>query len=70
MFGSVPARMIQFTRRSPTFRGVMQDLFSGTQNYIGLKSRLLRNLNGSLIEILGSFWFGRMVPRPVSSEKG
>jgi geranylgeranyl reductase family protein len=63
MFGSVPARMIQFTRRSPTFRAVMQDLFSGTQNYIGLKSRLLRNLNGSLFEILGSFGFGRLVPR-------
>ncbi len=63
LFGSVPARMIQFTRRSPTFRDVMQDLFSGTQNYIGLKGRLLRNLNGSLFEILGSFGFGRLVPR-------
>jgi flavin-dependent dehydrogenase len=63
LFGSVPARMIQFTRRSPTFRAVMQDLFSGTQNYIGLKGRLLRNLNGSLFEILGSFGFGRLVPR-------
>ena len=63
LFGTVPARMIQFTRRSPTFRAVMQDLFSGTQDYIGLKSRLLRNLNGSLFEILGSFGFGRLVPR-------
>jgi geranylgeranyl reductase family protein len=63
MFGAVPGRMIQFTRRSPTFRAVMQDLFSGTQNYIGLKGRLLRNLNGSLFEILGSFGFGRLVPR-------
>ncbi len=63
MFGAVPARMIQFTRRSPSFRAVMQDLFSGTQNYIGLKGRLLRNLNGSLFEILGSFGFGRLVPR-------
>jgi flavin-dependent dehydrogenase len=70
MFGSVPARMIQFTRRSPTFRAVMQDLFSGTQSYIGLKGRLLRNLNGSLFEILGSFGFGRLIPRPVGSEKG
>jgi flavin-dependent dehydrogenase len=63
LFGAVPARMVQFTRRSPTFRAVMQDLFSGTQNYIGLKGRLLRNLNGSFFEILGSFGFGRMVPR-------
>ena len=63
LFGTVPARMIQFTRRSPTFRDVMQDLFSGTQNYIGLKGRLLRNLNGSLFEIIGSFGFGRLVPQ-------
>jgi flavin-dependent dehydrogenase len=63
VFGTVPARMIQFTRRSPTFRIIMQDLFSGTQNYLGLKRRLLRNLNGSLFEILGSFGFSRLVPR-------
>ncbi len=63
LFGEVPARMIQFTRRSPTFRAVMQDLFSGTQNYIGLKGRLLRNLHGSLFEILGSFGLGWLVPR-------
>jgi geranylgeranyl reductase family protein len=63
LFGTVPARMIQFTRRSPSFRAVMQDLFSGTQNYIGLKGRLLRNLNGSFFEIIGSFGFGRLVPR-------
>ena len=63
LFGAVPARMIQFTRRSPTFRAIMQDLFSGTQNYIGLKGRLLRNLHGSLFEILGSFGFSRLVPR-------
>ena len=49
LFGSVPARMVQFTRRSSRFRGVMQDLFAGTQPYLGLKSRLMRNLNGSLL---------------------
>ena len=63
LFGTVPARMVQFTRRSPTFRALMQDLFSGTQNYIGLKGRLLRNLHGSMFEILGSFGFSRLVPR-------
>ena len=61
LFGSVPARMVQFTRRSPKFKAVIQDLFAGTQPYRGLKSRLLKNLNGSLLEIAMSFGFSRMV---------
>jgi geranylgeranyl reductase family protein len=59
LFGSVPARMVQFTRRSPLFKGVIQDLFAGTQPYRGLKNRLLKNLNGSLLEIAMSFGFRR-----------
>ena len=62
LFGSVPARMVQFTRRSPRFSGVMQDLFAGKQPYLGLKHRLLRNLNGSLYEIAMSLGFSRLVP--------
>ena len=61
MLGSVPARMIQFTRRSPRFATLMQDLFAGKQPYVGLKRRLMRNLNGSLYEIAMSFGFGRFV---------
>ncbi len=38
--GAVTSRMVQFTRLSPKFRGVMQDLFAGTQPYAGLKKRL------------------------------
>jgi len=63
LFGSVPARMIQFTRRSPRFSSVMQDLFAGKQPYLGLKRRLLENLNGSLYEIGMSLGFSRLVPR-------
>src|SRR5579859_4261797 len=40
LLGSVPARMVQFTRRSPRFAAVMQDLFAGRQQYLGLKRRL------------------------------
>jgi geranylgeranyl reductase family protein len=61
LFGSVPARMVQFTRRSPKFKAVIQDLFAGTQPYRGLKNRLLKNLNGSLLEIAMSFGFSRLV---------
>ncbi len=51
LFGRVPARMVQFTRRSQLFKAAIQDLFAGTQSYVGLKGRLLRNLNGSLMEV-------------------
>jgi flavin-dependent dehydrogenase len=61
--GAVTSRMVQFTRLSPRFREVMQDLFAGTQPYAGLKKRLFRNLNGSLIEIICNLGFGRLIPR-------
>ena len=63
LLSSVPARMVQFTRRSPRFAGIMQDLFAGRQPYLGLKRRLMQNLNGSLYEIAMSFGFSRVVPR-------
>jgi geranylgeranyl reductase family protein len=62
MFNSVPARMIQFIRRSPRFRALMQDLFAGTQPYLTLKSRLLRNLNGTLHEVVMNFFLNRVIP--------
>ena len=55
-------RMIQFTRRSPRFAALMQDLFAGTQSYLGLKDRLVKNLNGSLFEVAMSFGFSRLLP--------
>ena len=63
LWSSVPARMVQFTRRSPRFSAIMRDLFSGLQPYLGLRHRLLKNLNGSLYEIGMSFGFRRLVPR-------
>jgi len=69
LFGAVPSRMVQFTRRSPRFTSVMQDLFAGTQSYLGLKRRLLDNLNGSLFEFLMSFGFRRLVPRPTTVQE-
>ena len=49
--GPVASRMIQFTRLSPTFRSLMQDLFAGTQPYLGLRERVFGNLGKSLREI-------------------
>jgi geranylgeranyl diphosphate/geranylgeranyl-bacteriochlorophyllide a reductase len=62
MFNSVPARMIQFIRRSPRFCELMQDLFAGTQPYLELRARLLRNLNGTLQEVLMNFLLNRVIP--------
>lgn len=62
LLGSVPARMVQFMRRSPRFLDLMQDLFAGTQPYLSLKGRLLGNLNGTLQEIVMSFFFQRLLP--------
>jgi geranylgeranyl reductase family protein len=63
LFGAVPARMVQFTRRSPRFSAIIQDLFAGRQSYQELKRRLVRNLNGSLYEIAMSLGFSRLIPR-------
>jgi geranylgeranyl reductase family protein len=64
---SIPARMVQFTRRSPRFCGIMQDLFAGRQSYRELKRRLLRGLNGSLYEIAMSFGLRRIIPRKAAA---
>jgi flavin-dependent dehydrogenase len=54
--GAVTTRMIQFAARSATFAALIQDLFAGSQGYIGLKRRLMRNLNRTLAEIAASFF--------------
>jgi hypothetical protein len=54
--------MVQFTRRSPRFAAIMQDLFAGTQSYMGLKRRLIENLNGSLLEIAMNVSLSRLLP--------
>jgi len=62
LFSAVPSRMIDFIRRSPRFRVLIEDLFAGTQPYLGLKSRLFRNLNGTLQEVLMNVFLQRVIP--------
>jgi flavin-dependent dehydrogenase len=69
LFGAVPGRMVQFTRSSPRFSAIMQDLFAGKQTYRGLKRRLLLNLNPSLFEILMSVGLRRVIPRARAAEE-
>jgi hypothetical protein len=54
--------MVHFMRGSQRFRDLMQDLFAGTQPYSGLRPRLLRNLNGTLQEIVMQFFLDRVIP--------
>ncbi|HEY7855562.1 MAG TPA: FAD-dependent oxidoreductase [Terriglobales bacterium] len=48
---AVLERMVQFSARSATFRGLMCDLFSGSQSYGGLRRRLYRNLVPTLVQL-------------------
>jgi flavin-dependent dehydrogenase len=62
LFRTVPQGMVHFMRGSQRFRDLMQDLFAGTQPYLELRARLLRNLNGSLQEIIMQFFLDRVIP--------
>ena len=54
LFDAIPSRMVDFVRRSPRFRALIQDLFAGTQPYLGLRGRLFGNVAGMLYEVLTS----------------
>jgi flavin-dependent dehydrogenase len=51
---AVTTRMVQFLRRSPVFRQLVGDLFSGTQDYTSLKRRLWGHLGITLSEFVAS----------------
>jgi geranylgeranyl reductase family protein len=67
LFRAVPQRMVEFTMRSERFRDLMQDLFAGTQSYLGLRQRLLKNLNGTLREVTMTFFLNRVIPSDSSA---
>jgi geranylgeranyl reductase family protein len=62
LFSNVPARMIDFIRRSPRFQSLIEDLFAGTQPYLDLKSRLIKNLNGTVQEVMMNLFLQRVIP--------
>ncbi|MEP6961466.1 MAG: NAD(P)/FAD-dependent oxidoreductase [Acidobacteriota bacterium] len=63
LFRTVPQRMVHFMQRSPRFRDLMQDLFAGTQSYSELRSRLLRNVSGTLQEVIMQFFLDHVIPQ-------
>jgi flavin-dependent dehydrogenase len=51
---AVTTRMVQFMKRSPVFRQLMADLFSGIQDYTSLKRRLWGHLGITLSDFIAS----------------
>ncbi|SRR5579871_435836 len=51
---AVTTRMVQFLRRSPVFRQLMADIFSGTQDYTTLKERVCGHIGLTLSEFVSS----------------
>ena len=51
---AVTTRMVQFLKRSPVFRQLMGDLFSGAQDYTSLKRRLWGQLGLTVSEFIAS----------------
>ncbi len=53
--GAVTTRMVQFARRSATFRELLRDLFSGAQDYRTLRKRLWKQFGVTLAEFVNDF---------------
>ncbi|MFN9296238.1 MAG: geranylgeranyl reductase family protein [Acidobacteriota bacterium] len=64
LFKSIPSCIVAYMRRCPKLYEVMQDIFSGTQDYLTLRNRLFRNINGTVNEALVKFMFQRIIPEP------
>jgi geranylgeranyl diphosphate/geranylgeranyl-bacteriochlorophyllide a reductase len=52
---AITTRMVQVLNRSPTFRELIRDVFSGSQDYRTLKGRLWSQLGISVVEFARSF---------------
>ena len=53
--GAITTRLVQFVNYSPAFRGLIRDVFSGSQDYRTLKRRLWNQLGITVAEFTRSF---------------
>ncbi len=53
--GAITTRMVQLLNYSPTFRGLIRDVFSGSQDYRTMKRRLWAQLGITVTEFTRSF---------------
>ena len=66
--GAVTTRMVQFARRSATFRELLRDLFSGAQDYRSLRKRLWKQFGVTLAEFVDDFFHAPHAPAPSQEE--
>jgi flavin-dependent dehydrogenase len=66
---AVTTRMVQFVRRSATFRALMRDLFSGSQDYRTLKRRLWAQFGITLTELAKSWLDPQAQPNPATDRE-
>jgi flavin-dependent dehydrogenase len=59
--GAITTRMVQLINYSPAFRALMRDVFSGSQDYRGLKQRLWNQLGITVAEFSRHFLDPRCV---------
>ena len=57
--GAITTRMVQLLNYSPTFRDLIRDVFSGSQDYRSLKRRLWDQFGITLLEFIRSFFSPR-----------
>jgi flavin-dependent dehydrogenase len=53
--GAITTRLVQLVNYSPAFRALIRDVFSGSQDYRSLKSRLWNQLGITVAEFTRSF---------------
>ena len=54
--GAITTRMVQLLNWSPTFRDLIRDVFSGSQDYRTLKHRLFSQLGTTVLEMMRTFF--------------
>jgi len=54
--GAITTRMVQLLNCSPTFRDLIRDVFSGSQDYRTLKQRLFSQVGTTVLEFARSFF--------------
>jgi len=62
---AITTRMVQFLNRSPAFRDLIRDIFSGSQDYRGLKQRLWSQLGVTAAEVARSL----LDPRAIAAAR-
>jgi flavin-dependent dehydrogenase len=67
--GAITTRMVQLLNWSPTFRDLIRDVFSGSQDYRTLKRRLFCQFGTTMLELARTFFGSGVALRTASSKR-